>query len=63
MLPESVVLPLQDDTRIVKRTHEEDLQEGISPSTGSMPWSASTPTQSESEFRKTQPCLNTTFRS
>jgi integrase len=28
MLPESVVAPLQDDLRIAKRTHEEDLAKG-----------------------------------
>ena len=28
MLPESVVVPLQDHLRIVKRTHEEDLAKG-----------------------------------
>ena len=28
ILPESLIVPLQDHLRIVKRTHEEDLAKG-----------------------------------
>lgn len=50
MLPESLVSPLQDHLRIVKRTHEEDLAKGYGAVRFACPtpWNANTPTRSES---------------
>jgi site-specific recombinase XerD len=46
MLPESLVVPLQDHLRIVQRTHEEDLAKGHGAVRFACPtpWSANTPT-------------------